>query len=96
MTIIHTDEFIRATTLRSQIGILCNALRSNEIHMTYRKIGQMFNCNSGIIKYQEQRYQSSILSIGRPSELNEEEISYIKSEILDRIQIREPETIDNL
>ena len=75
--ILLSEEFLQASTFREQVGIMCRELRNDELRISYRKIGMLFNCNPGIIKYQEDRFNSVIQNVGRPAELSQIEIDAI-------------------
>ena len=92
--ILLSEEFLQASTFREQVGIMCRELRNDELRISYRKIGMLFNCNPGIIKYQEDRFNSVIQNVGRPAELSQIEIDAIKNEISSKIQQKEPITFE--
>lgn len=68
------QTFINAQTFREQIGLACQHFRQEKYQISYRRIGEMWFVNKGIVKDQETKYKNGVLSDGRPPCLKEEEL----------------------
>lgn len=76
---ISQENFINAKSFRDQIGLLCQFLRNDELHISYQRIGYVFGETSHCAMMQHKKFLKGSLCDGRPPCLNDDEIENVKN-----------------
>ncbi len=78
---IKRPDFIYATTFREQIGIICEHIHNDFYKVSYERIGKIFHENKFAVRHQHYKYLYGKGQQGRPSKLNEEQITKVIQKI---------------
>lgn len=81
---IKDPNYINAQTFRTQVGIICSYLRTNEILVSFDRIGKIFNESGHCIMNQFYKFNRGYRPDGRPPKLTEEQIQAISDYIQNR------------
>lgn len=75
-------QFINANSFKDQVGILCQYLRNDLIHVSYERIAQLFpHTSKQSIQNQHKKFLRVPQNVGRPEKLTEQDMAEISSEI---------------
>lgn len=75
-------QFINANSFKDQVGILCQYLRNDLIHVSYERIAQLFPYTSKqSVQNQHKKNLRVPQNVGRPEKLTEQDMAEISSEI---------------
>ena len=86
---ISSEEYASSPNFCSQIGVICSYVRTDEIRISYSKIGAMFGKSKQCINYMHKNYIRGIGQEGRPPFLNNEELNQLK-EYIYKLHTSEP------
>ena len=95
--LMENNDFQNAITLRDQIGIACEYLRTKSNNISFNQIALFFQKNKAIIWKQYQKWKKGKRgNPGRPSILNDEQYQFIVQYVQYQFSEKKPVTYDQL
>lgn len=75
------ERFKNASTFTEQVGIMCSYLRNQNVMVSFKRIGEIFNKKKQCVQYHFECYKKMKNNNGRPPILTKEEIEKVREEL---------------
>lgn len=79
--IVQSQEFQMSTSFVEQVGLICQWMKNDTINVSYQKIADVFGVSRQLVRKDHQKYLRGEGIDGRPSKLNDAELSLLEKEI---------------